>query len=168
MNIPRCKNLLIMLIPPVLLLCECEEPYSQSPNKKIVTTNYKVNEKINLVSFFVPAKYWEIISPGHRVISVPINEITEKVINHGVLKVYMHESDKSVGLPFTYYQLRRAMSIEPSWERGKLSIHIYGNFIVNINSGFKFKLLIINTKLGNIKRFIDWDNYAEVKEIFKF
>ena len=163
-------NLFIMiLILSGLLLTVCEDNSKKSynPTNRLYIENKHVDEFISVHTVTVSARNWRNLSSTDRFIDITLPAITQNVLETGIVSVYLNEAGKYLALPFTYYQGRRAMSFQPSYEIGHLYINILGNFVININSSYSFKIIIADSSgLKNLKE-LNWQNYNEIKAALK-
>ncbi|MDP1799812.1 MAG: hypothetical protein Q8L81_00570 [Bacteroidota bacterium] len=102
------------------------------------------NDHTHEYTITVSSKNWQTVNGTERFVDIPIKEITENILNEGLVMIYLIEGDKYLALPFNYYQVRRILSFQPSFEPGHAYISIYGNFIMNVSAKYEFKLLIIS------------------------
>lgn len=119
------------------------------------------SEHIHEYSLIVSAKNWRIINSAECFVDIPISEISESVLNEGLVMIYLIEGDKYLALPFNYYQVRRILSFQPSFEPGHVYISIYGNFIVNVSAKYEFKILVISKEILKRNKNKDWNNYLQ-------
>ncbi len=164
----RIFNLFIMgyvLSGLVLITCEnnAQDSY-EKPQKIDVNTEYS-DTCFELLRFTVNARNWKRISGTDRYVEILIPGITEEIMKGGFVIMYLHEVGKNLSLPFTYYQVRRALSFQPSYEKGRAYINVLGNFILSIHSSYTFRILIVNA--NGLRRFKDlnWYDYEEVKSV---
>lgn len=161
-------NLFIMkLILSGLLLTACETE-DMDYNARIPVESKYAGAFFRLFTFTVTARQWRELSGTDRYVKVPLPDITRKIISDGAVIIYLNEADKNLSLPFTYYQVRRAMSFQPSYDEGHVYVNILGNFILNINSSYTFSVLVIDA--AGLLRFkdVNWYNYNEVKRVLRF
>lgn len=102
------------------------------------------NDHVHEYTITVSSKNWQVVNSTERFVDIPIKEITENILKEGQVMVYLIEGAKHLALPFNYYQVRRILSFQPSFEPGHAYISIYGNFIMNVSAKYEFKLLIIS------------------------
>lgn len=102
------------------------------------------NDHVHEYTITVSSKNWQVVNSTERFVDIPIKEITENILNERQVMIYLIEGDKCLALPFNYYQIRRILSFQPSFEPGHAYISIYGNFIMNVSAKYEFKLLIIS------------------------
>jgi hypothetical protein len=153
----------LILTEQVLTMCEGEEMNSYS-NPVIIETKC-ASRSFHLYDLTVTARQWHKLSNTDRYLAVRVPTITSKIIKKGAVIIYLNEAGKNLALPFTYYQLRKAMSFQPSYDEGHVYINILGNFILNVHTSYSFSILVIDADgLLQFKN-VDWYNYAEVKKI---
>jgi|GEM_PF-2645356 len=151
----------------VLVACENNTQDSYEKMQKIIPKTEHSDSCFQLLSFTVNARNWQRISATDRYVGLDIPAITDKILKQGSVIIYLCEAEKTVSLPFTYYQVRRAMLFQPSYEKGWAYINILGNFIQNIHSTYTFRILVINEKGLRQFRDLNWYDYEEVKMILK-
>lgn len=142
--------------------CEGGLNYSGSEHGSIVPEKLTETDFVQVFSFTVTARNWKEVSAFDRSIDIMIPEITDSVVKKGTVIFYLNELKKHVPLPFTYYQIRHMVCFQPSYEPGHAYINILGNFIININSSYTFKILVVNPKAMAIFKETDWNNYSQV------
>ena len=136
----------------------------QKVQKIKVETEFS-DECLQLFSFKVAIRDWQNLSDTDRFVKVDVPKITDEIIKKGVVVIYLNEFGKHVSLPFTYYQLKQALSFQPSYELGTAYVNILGNFISVANSEYTFKLLIVTPKgLSRYKK-TNLYNYEELRFI---
>jgi hypothetical protein len=164
----RTLNLCIMgLILSELFFTACESDSGETykTTGKITVENKAGNKFAKQFTFTVNARNWRRLSSIDRYVQISAPDITSEIMQHGAVIIYLNESGKKVALPFTYYQVRRAMSFQPSYEEGFVYVNILGNFILNVSTSYTFNVLVINAKgLSHFKN-LDWHNYDEVKKV---
>jgi len=147
-----------------MLLTACEDgSNSYQPPVKILAELDDSTVYTKLFRFRVGARNWERVSSSDRYVEISLAEINEEVLKEGSVIIYLNEAGKNIALPFTYYQVRRAISFQPSYEKGKAYINILGNFILSTGTSYNFRLLIVNGK--GLRRFktLNWYNFDEVQ-----
>lgn len=142
--------------------CEGELTYSDSKQGPVVPEKLIETELAMVFSFTVNARNWKELSAFDRSIDVLIPEITDSIVKKGTVVMYLNELKKHVPLPFTYYQIRHMVCFQPSYEPGHAYINILGNFIINVNTSYTFKILVVNPKAMPIFKETDWNNYNQV------
>lgn len=145
--------------------CENNGTDQYKTTGRIAVENKIANEFIKQFTFVVNARNWRRSSSTDRYVQVSVPDITSKIMHNGAVIIYLCEAGKNLALPFTYYQVRHAMSFQPSYEEGYVYINILGNFILNVNASYLFNVLIVNAKGLSRFRHLDWYNYEEVKEV---
>jgi hypothetical protein len=151
----------LLLSDPVLTTCENEENYNSL--QKIETVTEYDKKGLQLFSFTIKARQWKRLTELDHFAEVAIPSIQESILKSGAVFVYLSEAGRHVALPFTYYQVRRALSFQPSYEKGYIYINILGNFILNIHDTYTFRVLVVNAPRLKGFRKINWNNYEEVK-----
>lgn len=143
--------------------CENGERNSYETPSKMKVESIDSNEYIQLLIFTVNARDWRKLSSTDLYVDASIPAVTNEIIKEGSVIVYLNEAGKNLSLPFTYYQVRRALSFQPSYEEGHVYINILGNFILSASTTYTFKILIIQGK--GLKKFkgVNWYNYDDVK-----
>lgn len=99
---------------------------------------------------------------------VPIKEITNKVLKHGFISIYLEEGNRAVLLPFKYYQSKRVIYITTNFNLGELCITLSGSFVINVSSEFKFRVIIVASKSFAKEKGIIWEDYYQSKRILGF
>ena len=167
----KTLNLLTMgFILSGLILAACEpggnNSYEAPQHLEVVTERY--NNYVQSFSLIVNAKHWRRSSSTDRYVEIALPAITDSILKEGSVIIYLNEAGKNVSLPFTYYQVRRALSFQPSYEKGRAYINILGNFVLSIHSNYTFKIFVVNPK--GLKRFkaLDWHKYEEAAYALNF
>ena len=150
-----------------LVACESGGENGYQPQQKMQAKTEYSDDYVQLLSFEVKARSWSVLSGTDRYVQVPVPAITDKIIKDGSVILYLNEADKHLSLPFTYYQVRRALSFQPSYEKGCVYVNILGNFILSIHASYTFRVLIINEEAINHFKNLNWYNYEEVKRALK-
>ena len=149
-----------------LAACESENNPPYRDHGRIVAETSFSNENFQLYTFTVTARNWHKLSHIERYVEVLIPSISEKIMKEGAVMLYLSDLDKEIALPFTYYQIRRAVTFQPSYQERFVYINILGNFIVNISTPFRFKVLVIS-KSGLLKfKSLNWYDFEETKKIW--
>lgn len=148
-----------------LTACDGGGKNSYGSYEKIEIREEVSNTYLQLYSFSVNAKHWRHLSTTDRFIDVSVPSITREIINEGSVHIYLSESGKNLSLPFTYYQVRRAMLFQPSYEEGHAYINILGNFILSVHTTYTFKIIVINKKGMDQFKGLNWYNYKEVETV---
>ena len=115
-------------------------------------------------TFIVSAKDWQTVNNTDRFVDINVPTITKTILNKGCVTIYLIQEDKYLALPFNYYQIRKIISFQPSYEPGHAYINIYGNFVLNVNTHYKFKLLVVSPQELLKNKNLDWQNYCAVKK----
>jgi hypothetical protein len=131
-------------------------------NHKIKVINKAENEFIKQFSFEVNSRHWRRLSFVNRFVQVQMPAITNEIINKGLVIIYLNESGKNVALPFTYYQMRRAVAFEPAYQKDSVCINISGNFILNPNVSFCFDVFVVSAKGLTCFKRTNWYKYKEI------
>ncbi|HEV8081006.1 MAG TPA: hypothetical protein VGP43_09850 [Chitinophagaceae bacterium] len=121
-------------------------------------------EHVHEYTVIVSAKNWRRVNCSERFVDIPIEEITGSVLDEGLVMIYLTEGDKYLALPFNYYQVRRILSFQPSFEPGHAYISIYGNFITNVSARYEFKLLIVSKEILKNERNRNWNDFNALKK----
>lgn len=117
------------------------------------------SEHIHEYNVVVSAKNWKRLNCTERFVDIPIEEISEHILDKGLVMVYLVEGNKYLALPFNYYQVRRVLSFQPSFEPGHAYINIFGNFILNVSAKYEFKILIISKEILKSNNNKNWNDY---------
>lgn len=123
------------------------------------------NNPIEIYSLTVKAKNWQTVNSTERFLDIAIPGITEEIVNDGLVMMYLSEGDKYLALPFNYYQVKSILSFQPSYEKGHIYITIFGNFILNINEYYQFKLIVVPHATVAKNKNLNWKNYDVVKKV---
>jgi len=137
--------------------CKPEEEGSENKSGPLITKKDS-NEHIHEYNVIVSAKNWRLINSTERFIDIPIAEISESILDEGLVMIYLLEGNKYLALPFNYYQVRRILSFQPSFESGHAYINIYGNFILNVSAKYEFKILIISKEILKRNKNKNWND----------
>lgn len=141
--------------------CEGELNYSGSEQEYVVSEKIVETDLGMVFSFTATARNWKEMSAFDRSIAIKIPEITDSIVKKGTVVIYLNELKKHVPLPFTYYQIRHMVCFQPSYEQGRAYINILGNFIINVNTSYTFKILVVTPKAIGIFKETDWNNYNQ-------
>ena len=157
------KSFLMAYILSGLILSACEggsDDVYESPQNIQVIKEFS-NSKGEVLKFNVKAKDWRSVSGTDRFVKISVPAITDSVMKHGLVIIYLNEAGKNISLPFTYYQVRRAMSFQPSYEKGYAYVNVLGNFILNTSTSYTFRIFVLNpTTLKQFKQ-INWYNFDQ-------
>jgi hypothetical protein len=145
--------------------CENDGGNQYGTTGRIPVENKIGNEFVKQFAFEVSARNWRRSSSIDRYVQVSIPDITRKIMREGAVIIYLNEAGKKLALPFTYYQVRRAMSFQPSYEEGYVYINIFGNFILNVHASYLFNVVVVNARGLSRFKHLDWYDYEEVKEV---
>lgn len=160
----KLLNLRVMIMLSLELLTNCvsENPCPDYSHNPLAVQKILVRESITLISCTAHSRHWEKLSAFDRCLDIPVPEITTSVAEKGAVLAYMSELGKQIPLPLTYYQLRYSACFQPSYGIGHVYINILGNFIVNVNTNYTFKILIIEPVLVKELKDADWRDYGAV------
>lgn len=160
MNTIKLINVGVVLSGLSLAVCEPGEDYS-APGTVAVKTEH-ISPGLSIFSFRVRAREWRRLSSVEREVEVPVPAISAEIMSRGSVMVYLSEGARHLALPFTYYQVGRASFFQPSYEEGKVVLTILGHFILNVNAGYTFRVVVVSgerlARSGNG----NWSNYDEV------
>ncbi len=148
--------MLLLVSETVFTYCKSEGGEKYQPPVIIKTDSA---EHIHEYTIIASAKNWKRINGTECFIDIPIKEINETILKDGLIMIYLIEGKKHLALPFNYYQVRRILSFEPSFEPGHIFITIYGNFIVNVSVKYEFKVLIISKEVLKKSKVKAWKTY---------
>ncbi len=169
MDVTRsCKMKNIKLFIMLLLVSEMVFTYCKSEGGEkdqppvIIKTDSA--EHIHEYTIIASAKNWKRINGTECFIDIPIEEINEIILKNGLIMIYLIEGNKHLALPFNYYQVRRILSFQPSFEPGHAFITIYGNFIVNVSVKYEFKVIIISKEILKKNKSKDWNDLKILKK----
>lgn len=154
----KLKLLIMLLVVSEMSFTYCkpgEEANENATNPLIIKNDS--NEHIHEYNVIVSARNWRMLNCKERFVDLPIKEITETVLDKGLVMVYLIEGEKYLALPFNYYQVRRVLSFQPSFEPGHAYINIFGNFILNVSAKYEFKVLIISEEILNRNKNKNWN-----------
>lgn len=154
--------MMILVSVQLLTACEGEVSYSASEQGLITPEKLVENELAKVFSCTVNARNWKALSTFDRSIDILIPDITDTIVKQGTVLIYLNEFKKFVPLPFTYCQIRHMVCFQPSYEPGHAYINILGNFIINVNTSYTFKILVVNPEATAIFKDTDWNNYSQV------
>ncbi len=140
--------------------CKPEEEGNENVSKPTIIKKDS-SEHVHEYSVIVSAKNWRSINYTERFVDIPIEEISENILEEGLVMVYLIEGDKYIALPFNYYQVRRILSFQPSFEPGHVYIGIYGNFIVNVSAKYEFKILVISKEILKQNKNTNWNDFLK-------
>ena len=152
-----------------LILTACEndgKDLYQAPSNIEVIKEYS-NVYVQLFSFHVNPRDWQPSSSTDRQVDISLPCITDSVLKEGAVIIYLNEAGKNVSLPFTYYQVRRAMSFQPSYEKGHVYVNILGHFILSMNTSYAFKILVVNAEALKQFKDLNWYNFNAVDSVLK-
>ncbi len=155
--------MLLLISEMAFTYCKTEEQKRNDMSQPTIIKNDSIGH-VHEYTVIVSAKNWQIVNCSERYVEIAIKEISESVLDEGLVMIYLIEGSKYLALPFNYYQVRRIVSFQPSFEAGRAYINIYGNFITNVSAKYEFKILIISKELLKSKIF-NWNNYALLKKI---
>ncbi|PBQ31722.1 hypothetical protein CNR22_08045 [Sphingobacteriaceae bacterium] len=146
-----------------LIACEDKGVYRSS-------TTISLKKEISslagtLCKFIVRARDWKTISDTERYVEVAVDEISGSVVQHGLVIAYFFESERTVSLPFTFYQSKRALSFQPSYEAGRVFITILGNFILNPQIEYTFRILVVNSRALKQRKKTNWCNFEQAIKV---
>ena len=149
----------------VLTACESDGKDSYQTQRKIQIATECTSPSAQLFSFIVSARDWRKLSVTELFVEVPVPAINDSIIKEGTVMIYLNEAGKNLSLPFTYYQIRHAMSFQPSYKEGRVYVNVLGNFILNTRAFYTFKVLVINPE--GLKKFetLNWYNFDEAKQV---
>ena len=151
----------------ILTACENDDKDIYQTPSNIEVTREHSNTDVQLFSFFVNPRDWRHSSHIDRQVDVLLPCITDSILKEGAVIIYLNEAGKNVSLPFTYYQIRRAMSFQPSYEKGHAYVNILGHFILSMNTSYAFKILVVNAKALKQFKDLNWYNFNAVDSILK-
>jgi len=154
----KLKLLIMLLVVSEMSFTYCKpgkEANENTPKPLIIKKDS--NEHIHEYNVIVSARNWRMLNCNERFIDIPIKEITETILDKGLVMVYLVEGEKYLALPFNYYQVRRVLSFQPSFEPGHAYINIFGNFILNVSAKYEFKVLIISKEILNRNKNKNWN-----------
>ena len=140
-------------------------PYQLS--QKISAEILFENKFLHIYSVKVNSRAWKTVSANNRFVDFEITSLSESVRLTGKVFVFIEVAAKHAVLPFAYYQFRKALSIQATFDNGRVFISISGNFIPNVNSHFNFKVLVVEPKTPKKYKEFNWENYPLVKKAFK-
>lgn len=150
-----------------LILTACENDgkdlYQAPSNIEIIKEHS--NAYVQLFSFHVKPRDWQLSSSTDRQVDISLPCITDSVLRGGAVIIYLNEAGKNVSLPFTYYQIRRIISFQPSYEKGHAYVNILGNFILSMNTSYAFKILVVNAKALKQFKDLNWHNFNAVDSV---
>lgn len=158
----KTKLLIVLLLVSEMAFTYCRSDEEGSVSQPAITKNDST-EHVYEYTVIASAKNWQRVNGVERVIDLPIKELSENIIADGLVMVYLIEGNKHIALPFNYYQVRRILSFQPSFEPGHAYITIYGNFIVNVSAKYEFRVLIISKEILQKNKNKDWNNYISAK-----
>lgn len=150
---------------PPLVIREEGELYGFS--KRISAIKEADSSLGSLFKFTIHGKDWKTVSGTERFANIPVPEVNGTIKKKGLVVVYLFESGRTVSLPFTYYQGKRIVSFEPSYEIGSVCISLIGDFILNPHISYTFRILLVKNKI--LKRYqpINWLNFNRALQALK-
>jgi hypothetical protein len=161
-------NLFVMnIILSGLALTACDSGNNTyCPNQgRVAAETLFSNENFQLYTFTVAARNWCTLSHTERSVEVSIPSVSEKIINEGSVMLYLSDVGKEIALPFTYYQIRKAVSFQPSYKEKFVYVNVFGSFILNISSPLRFKVLVISGP-GLLKfKGLNWYDFEQTKKV---
>lgn len=151
----------IMFIP--LTACEGEEVLR--PKNVISTAEISRSKYGTSFSFTVTARDWRIVSGTEKYVEVPVSSLSKEIMRHGTVIFFMCEGGKHLSLPCTYYQVRRAVSFQPSYKDGTIFIYVLGNFTLNIHSPYTFSFIVVNAQGTPLLKDLSKEEYEPVRKV---
>lgn len=155
----KLKLFIMLLIMSEMAFTYCKSEDSEEKPQSIVITRNDSVEHIHEYNVVASARNWKRLNGTECFIDIPIKEINEAILNDGLVMIYLIEGDKHIALPFNYYQVRRILSFQPSFEPGHAYINIFGNFIVNVSVKYEFKVLIISKEILKKNKNKNWNDF---------
>lgn len=158
-------RLIMILIISEMAFTYCKpEEEGRENNSGLLITKKDSAEHIHEYNVIVSAKNWRLINSTERFVDIPIAEISESILDDGLVMIYLLEGNKYLALPFNYYQVRRILSFQPSFEPGHAYINIYGNFILNVSAKYEFKILIISKEILKRNKNKNWTDLFDPRK----
>ena len=164
----------LKLLIAVLLIIEitfnaCDQADNEIKENSLPVTIKKeyANKYFQEYSFTIYSNNWKIVNSKVCFVDLPIDSITETTIKEGLLMLYLKEKNEYTALPFNYYQVRKILSFQPSFEPGHAYINVYGNFIINVSPRYEFKLVIVSPECFKKSKNLDWRDLEKVRALMK-
>jgi len=104
-------------------------------------------------------------SGNTKFVSIANNNITQSIVNNGLVMVYEKSGNNYTALPYAYLGIERNFSFGLNFLQ--ITLSNYNNTGVTVSGNVIIRAVIISAsnKMGNPN--VNWNNYAEVKDKFK-
>ena len=157
------KNIGIALVCGFFALTSCTKEGPQGPQGPQGPPGV-VN--VEDISFTVNPRDWQTASSTDLFVQVSVPDITQDIVDNGMVVVYLENNGFEVALPSTSYSGNFSYTFQPSYIAGELDIDLVANQnIATPTTSYDFKIVIVSAQVRLANPNINWRDYNEVKAI---
>lgn len=145
-----------------LALAACRWSEADSAGGPLAAKYLRRDGYLEYFTFRVGPKSWKIRSLNHATVDVTMLSAPPA----DLVQVYMCRDKSDQPLPFTSYDVRRAMTFYHSVHGRILRVHIMGGFVNIPADSTRFKVLSPGKPLRRIYKALRWEDLGEMSKLF--